>query len=408
MLVHGAAGASGPRRCRSPTASVPAPSRSSPATRRPRSRAQAGADEVVLGREGWRDQVKELSGGGVDVVLDPVGGDRFTDSLRSPARGRVALVVVGFTGGSIPEVKVNRLLLGNTEVIGAGWGAYAMAKPDLMCARCRRGTARADRVRRSPPGGRRTLPARAGGRGAQGAGRAAARPARSCSTCGRPRPPSRSLRLSSAICPHLTGAMRLLRRLPGTERKEDLRMKVIGAGLPRSATTTQMFALETLGFGALLPHARPARGPGERAPAVGTARQKAIADWERIFGGDTRPSTGPRRATTRARRRTTPTRRSSAQRPRRRRLGEQHAHTVWAVYFGDSVLHHVCEARAASTRCGSRYIDLMTHMTWDPTDRGPCGRHEHRRRPGRRDGALATARSSRTVPVRAAARLEPA
>jgi NADPH2:quinone reductase len=59
-----------------------------------------------------------------------VGGDRFTDSLRSlRENGRV--VVVGFTGGSIPEVKVNRLLLRNTEVVGAGWGAYAMAKPDL-------------------------------------------------------------------------------------------------------------------------------------------------------------------------------------------------------------------------------------------------------------------------------------
>ena len=41
------------------------------------------------------------------------------------------LVVVGFTGGSIPEVKVNRLLLGNTEVVGAGWGAYVMGKPEL-------------------------------------------------------------------------------------------------------------------------------------------------------------------------------------------------------------------------------------------------------------------------------------
>src|ERR1019366_6701977 len=50
-----------------------------------------------------------------DVVLDPVGGERFTDSLRSlRENGRV--VVVGFTGGSIPEVKVNRLLLRNTEV----------------------------------------------------------------------------------------------------------------------------------------------------------------------------------------------------------------------------------------------------------------------------------------------------
>ncbi|HYZ80050.1 MAG TPA: zinc-binding dehydrogenase, partial [Solirubrobacteraceae bacterium] len=67
-------------------------------------------------------------GGGVDVVLDPVGGDRFTDNLRSLREGG-RVVVVGFTGGSIPEVKVNRLLLNNTEVIGAGWGAGVMSKP---------------------------------------------------------------------------------------------------------------------------------------------------------------------------------------------------------------------------------------------------------------------------------------
>ena len=64
------------------------------------------------------------------MVLDPVGGDRFTDSLRSLAEGGRA-VVVGFTGGSIPEVRVNRLLLKNTEVIGAGWGAYVLAKPQV-------------------------------------------------------------------------------------------------------------------------------------------------------------------------------------------------------------------------------------------------------------------------------------
>jgi NADPH2:quinone reductase len=88
----------------------------------------AGADDVVRSDGPWKDEVKER--GGVDVVLDPVGGDRFTDSLRSlREEGRV--VVVGFTGGSIPEVKVNRLLLNNTEVIGAGWGAYVMGKPDL-------------------------------------------------------------------------------------------------------------------------------------------------------------------------------------------------------------------------------------------------------------------------------------
>jgi NADPH2:quinone reductase len=90
----------------------------------------AGADQVVLLSDGWKDEVKERSGGGVDVVLDPVGGDRFTDSLRSLREGG-RVIVVGFTGGSIPEVKVNRLLLGNTEVIGAGWGAYVMGKPEV-------------------------------------------------------------------------------------------------------------------------------------------------------------------------------------------------------------------------------------------------------------------------------------
>ncbi len=90
----------------------------------------AGAEHVVRSDGAWKDEVKEISGGGVDVVLDPVGGDRFTDSIRSlREEGRV--IVVGFTGGSIPEVRVNRLLLGNTEVIGAGWGAYVMSKPDV-------------------------------------------------------------------------------------------------------------------------------------------------------------------------------------------------------------------------------------------------------------------------------------
>jgi len=90
----------------------------------------AGAEHVVRSDRPWREEVQALTGGGVDLVLDPVGGDRFTDSLRALAEGG-RVVVVGFTGGSIPEVKVNRLLLRNTEVIGAGWGAYVMGKPQL-------------------------------------------------------------------------------------------------------------------------------------------------------------------------------------------------------------------------------------------------------------------------------------
>lgn len=91
---------------------------------------QAGADDVVMLSERWKDEVKRASGGGVNVVLDPVGGERFTDNLRClTIDGRA--VVVGFTGGSIPEVKVNRLLLNNIEVIGAGWGAYLAARPQI-------------------------------------------------------------------------------------------------------------------------------------------------------------------------------------------------------------------------------------------------------------------------------------
>jgi NADPH:quinone reductase len=91
---------------------------------------EAGADDVVRSDGPWREQVQERTGGGVDLVLDPVGGDRFTDSLRA-LREEGRLVVVGFTGGSIPEVKVNRLLLNNVEVVGAGWGAYVLSKPEL-------------------------------------------------------------------------------------------------------------------------------------------------------------------------------------------------------------------------------------------------------------------------------------
>ena len=65
-------------------------------------------------------------------MLDVVGGDVFTDSLRSLAPlGR--LLVVGFAAGQgIPEVKVNRLLLNNVDVRGVGWGAYAMVRPGYM------------------------------------------------------------------------------------------------------------------------------------------------------------------------------------------------------------------------------------------------------------------------------------
>ena len=91
----------------------------------------AGASDVVLA-DGFKDAVKELTEGrGVDMVVDPVGGDRFTDSLRSLAPGG-RLLVIGFTGGDIPTVKVNRLLLNNVDVVGVGWGAWTMRHPGYL------------------------------------------------------------------------------------------------------------------------------------------------------------------------------------------------------------------------------------------------------------------------------------
>lgn len=89
---------------------------------------ELGADHVLLAEPGWKDRVREISEGGVQLVFDSVGGDRFLDSLRSlRAEGR--LLVVGFAGGSIPEVRVNRLLLTNTAIVGVAWGGYAVNKP---------------------------------------------------------------------------------------------------------------------------------------------------------------------------------------------------------------------------------------------------------------------------------------
>ena len=91
----------------------------------------AGASDVVLA-DGFKDAVKALTDGrGVDIVVDPVGGDRFTDSLRSLAPGG-RLLVIGFTGGDIPTVKVNRLLLNNVDVVGVGWGAWALSHPGYL------------------------------------------------------------------------------------------------------------------------------------------------------------------------------------------------------------------------------------------------------------------------------------
>ena len=90
----------------------------------------AGADVLVdYQAEDFVERVKEATGGkGADVIYDSVGGDVFEKSLKCIAwSGR--LLVIGFAGGRIPEVKANRILLKNIAVVGLHWGAYAQHEP---------------------------------------------------------------------------------------------------------------------------------------------------------------------------------------------------------------------------------------------------------------------------------------
>lgn len=94
---------------------------------------KAGADDIARADgDDWKVAAKEFARGeGYDVVYDPVGGERFRDSIRLlQTEGRI--VVVGFTEGSIPEIAVNRLLFRCVSVVGAAWGHYALTRPDYL------------------------------------------------------------------------------------------------------------------------------------------------------------------------------------------------------------------------------------------------------------------------------------
>jgi NADPH2:quinone reductase len=86
---------------------------------------QSGADVVInYATEDWVERVKAETGGqGADVIYDPVGGDVFDGSTRCIAfEGR--LLSIGFAGGRIPSVAVNRVLLKNISIVGVHWGLY--------------------------------------------------------------------------------------------------------------------------------------------------------------------------------------------------------------------------------------------------------------------------------------------
>ncbi len=91
-----------------------------------------GADHLIDYSSGeFRNEVKEITGGGADVIFDPVGGDVFDQSLRCIAwEGR--LLTIGFASGRIPQAPANILLVKNIAVIGVHWSNYRQTRPDLL------------------------------------------------------------------------------------------------------------------------------------------------------------------------------------------------------------------------------------------------------------------------------------
>jgi NADPH2:quinone reductase len=90
-----------------------------------------GAAHLINYSEGsLRDQVRELTGGqGVDVIYDPVGGDLFTDCLRSVDWGG-RILIIGFASGSIPDIPANMPLLKGISIVGVFWGTFAQREPE--------------------------------------------------------------------------------------------------------------------------------------------------------------------------------------------------------------------------------------------------------------------------------------
>jgi NADPH2:quinone reductase len=89
-----------------------------------------GAEAVISYEDDdLKVRARELSGGGVDVVIDPVGGDKSEAALRALGRfGRFC--VIGFTSGEIARIPLNQVLLSNRNVLGIDWGAWAGGDPE--------------------------------------------------------------------------------------------------------------------------------------------------------------------------------------------------------------------------------------------------------------------------------------
>jgi NADPH2:quinone reductase len=91
--------------------------------------AQGAIGSIAYEDEDLKLRARELSGGGVDVVVDIVGGRHAEPALRALRTGGRYLVI-GFASGTIPTLPLNQVLLNNRAVVGVDWGGWAMKNPE--------------------------------------------------------------------------------------------------------------------------------------------------------------------------------------------------------------------------------------------------------------------------------------
>jgi len=78
-----------------------------------------------------RAVLKDQIPGGVDVVIDPVGGDLSEPSLRALHRGG-RFVTVGYASGVIPKIPLNLVLLKDIAIVGFEFRGWAVANAEEL------------------------------------------------------------------------------------------------------------------------------------------------------------------------------------------------------------------------------------------------------------------------------------
>jgi Sulfotransferase domain len=149
-------------------------------------------------------------------------------------------------------------------------------------------------------------------------------------------------------------------------------MKLIGAGLPRTATSTQLLAFEQLGFGPVY-HMRNLLGNLEGELPAWERLTEGDVDWEAILGDAQSCCDWPTARYYRELAEHFPQAKVLLSVRSGKGWVNSMRETIWPMYFGDSVMRHVNAARAHVDSEWRRFLGLMTHMCWDHQTGGMAG-----------------------------------